>query len=58
MDNDSRQYENMNYETLVDSFMPHMPRIIVEHPIHPEKRMEEQELRDKYKKIYAENGIK
>lgn len=58
MGNSSRQHENMNYETLVDSFMPHMPRIIVDHPIHPEKCMEEQELLNKYEEIYAENGIK
>ena len=57
MSNDKKKNENMNYETLVDSFMPHKPRIIVNHPIHPERCMEEQELLDKYEEIYAENGI-
>ena len=53
----SKQNENMNYETLTDSFMPHKPRIIVNHPIHPERCMEEQELLEEYERIYLENGI-
>lgn len=57
MSNDKKKNESMNYETLVDSFMPHKDRIIVDHPIHPERRMEEQELREEYERIYVENGI-
>ena len=57
MSNDKNQKEIMNYETIVDSFMPHRPRIIVDHPIHPERCMEEQELLEEYEKIYAENGV-
>lgn len=54
---DLNQNEDMNYETLVDSFMPHKSRIIVDHPIHPERCMEEQELLEKYERIFEENGI-
>lgn len=57
MSQDIKQSGNMNYETLVDSFMPHKPKIIVDRPIHPERRMEEQELLEVYEKIYAENDI-
>lgn len=56
-DKNIKQDENMSYETIVDSFMPHMPRIIVDHPIHPERCMERQELLEEYERIYAENGI-
>jgi hypothetical protein len=57
MNDDKKQYKTMNYETLVDSFMPHKERIIVDHPIHPERCMEEQELFEEYEKIYKKNGI-
>lgn len=57
MSQDIKQNRNMNYETLVDSFMPHKPKIIVDRPIHPERRMEEQELLEVYEKIYAENDM-
>lgn len=57
MSDDNKQNGNMNYETLVDSFMPHRQRIIVVHPIHPERCMEEQELLKEYEKIYADNGV-
>lgn len=53
----NQDVENMNYETLVDSFMPHKPKIIVDRPIHPERCMEEQELLEKYEEIYAENNL-
>lgn len=45
--------ENINYDTLVDSFMPHKPTIIVDRPIHPERRMEEHDLRETYESIYS-----
>lgn len=54
MSQDVKRNENMNYETLVDSFMPHKPKIIVDRPIHPERRMEEQELLEEYERIYEE----
>lgn len=57
MCNIKKQSENMNYETLFDSFMPHKPKIIVDRPIHPERCMEEQELLEEYERIYAENDI-
>lgn len=47
----------MDYGTMVDVFMPHMPKIIVDRPIHPERRMEEQELKEEYEKIYREYGM-
>lgn len=47
----------MKYETLIDSFMPHKSKIIVDRPIHPERRLEEQELLNIYERIYAENDI-
>ena len=49
--------EEMDYAASVGSFMPHKERIIVDHPIHPEQHMEEQELREEYERIYLENGI-
>lgn len=57
MSQNVKQNENMNYETLVDSFMPHKQKIIVDRPIHPERRMEEQELLEAYERIYAENDV-
>lgn len=57
MSQNKKQNENMNYETLVDSFMPHKPTIIVDRPIHPERRMEEHGLLEIYENIYAENDI-
>lgn len=57
MNQDIKQKTNMNYETLVDSFMPHKPKIIVDRPIHPERRMEEEELIAVYERIYAENDL-
>lgn len=57
MNQDVKQNGNMNYETLVDSFMPHRKKIIVDCPIHPERHMEEQELLDVYERIYAENDL-
>lgn len=47
----------MNYETIVDTFMPHVSRVIVDHPIHPERCMKEQELLDEYERIYIENNM-
>lgn len=57
MSQDIKQNTNMNYETLVDSFMPHKPKIIVDRPIRPERRLEEEELLAVYEKIYAENDM-
>ncbi len=55
MSDDKKRNDNMNYETIVDSFMPHKERIIVDHPFHPEQCLEKQELKEKYKNIYEEN---
>lgn len=52
-----KEYQGMNYETNVDSFMPHRARIIVDHPIHPERVMEEAEMMEEYEKIWRENGF-
>ena len=57
MNESDKKNNGMNYETLVDTFMPHKPRIIVNHPIHPERCMEEEELSNEYERIYAENGV-
>lgn len=51
---DMSNYEPRNYETRVDTFMPHHKKIIVDRPIHPERKMEEQDLREEYKRIYDE----
>lgn len=42
----------MNYETVVETFMPHKERIIIDHPIHPERTIEEAELEEEYNRVY------
>ena len=45
---------DLNYQTQVDVFMPHKPKIIVDHPIHPTAHMEQEELKEAYNRIYKE----
>ena len=37
---------DLNYQTQVDVFMPHKPKIIVDGPMHPTAHMEQHELQE------------
>ncbi len=42
---------DLNYQTQVDVFMPHKPKIIVDGPMHPTAHMEQHELQEEYEEI-------
>ena len=54
---DMSNYNPFKYETYKSSFMPHIERLVVEHPDNYHRVMEEAELAEEYDRIYEENGI-
>ncbi len=44
----------LNYEEIVDVFIPHVPRVPTDAPLNPQEFMDKFELQQEYKKAYME----
>lgn len=44
-------YVDLNYETIIDSYLPPVPKVTTDQPLRPQDSIDVYELKQKYKKI-------